>query len=198
MTQFALSARDRRTAVAGMIVVGSLITLSRGMPALANWERVRISEASDAVARAASARAMVKLLPALRDSLRSRATQLSVLDSLMFRSAVPDAAAADLAAAVDDIAATARLRVTAMQLRADSSSSASVARVAVRVTATGDVAGLARFLREVEADDAPLVVRELSVSQPEPAAPDGRPESLHIDVVVEGLGRIAARRPTRT
>lgn len=196
MISLALSARDRTTAIVGVVVVGSLIGLARGMPALGDWERTQVAEASDATARASSARVNVRMLPELRDSLRSRVAQLAVADSAMLGGASSAAAAADLASLLDQVATGARLKVTAMQLRADSAAAGSITRVAVRVSGTTDAAGLAEFLRAVESDDVALVVRELVVAQPEPAAPANRPEALRVEVLVEALARIAAARAT--
>ena len=196
MIRLGLSARDRRTAIVGVTVVGLLTGLSRGLPALAEWERGRLAAASDATTRAASAHAMAHMLPALRDSLRSRRRELAAVDSTMFMETSSSAIVADLAAALDDIAASARFRVTAMQLRADSVAAGALARVAVRVTGTTDVAGLADFVRVVEGGSMPLVVREVTVSQPEPAAPDARAEVLRVEVLVETIARIVATRAT--
>jgi hypothetical protein len=192
MIRLGFSDRDRKTAIFGVTVVGALIGLSRGVPALAAWERTQVAEASDMTARASSARASVKVLTVLRDSLRARHERLAAIDSTMLRGTSAAAAAADLASSLDDLATSSRLKVTAMQLRADSAAAGALTRVAVRVTATTDAVGLAAFLRAVEGNDMPLVVRELAVSQPEPAAPESKPEALRVDVLVESIARILA------
>lgn len=194
MMQLGLSAKDRRTAVFGIVVVGTLIGLSRGLPAFREWERTRVAEASELTAKASSARASVRMLGVLRDSLRARSQALAVLDSAMLSGASAAAAAADLASTIDELATASRIKVASMQLRADSAAAGALTTVAVRVSGTTDVAGLAAFLRAVETNDTPLVVRELTVSQSEPAAPQSKPEALHVDVVVEGLARILATR----
>ena len=58
------------------------------------------------------------------------------------------------------------------------------------MTGVTDITGLAGFLRVVESGETPLVVRELSVSQPEPAAGDAKPEALRIEVLVASIGSI--------
>jgi hypothetical protein len=196
MTRFSLSAKDRRAAVLGVIVVGSLVAMSKGLPALADWEGMRVAEAADAITRATSASANVRMLAVLRDSLRSRRMQLAAIDSTMITGTSAAAAAANLASSLDEIAVVSKLKVGTMQLRADTAAAGSIARVGVRVTATSDVRGLAAFLRSVEGNDMPLVVRDLFVSQPEPAAPESRAEALRIDVLVEAIARIAAERQT--
>lgn len=194
MNGLGLSARDRRTAILGASAVGSLIAVSRGLPALAEWERVRVAASGDVVARVSSARANARMLSVLKDSLHARRDRLAAIDSAMLTGTSSAAAVATLASSLDEMAMRARVRVTAMQLRADSATAGSIARVAVRVTGTTDVAGLAAFLRAVEGSDAPLAVRELTVSQPEPAAPDSQPEALRIEVLVEGIARVTSMR----
>jgi Type II secretion system (T2SS), protein M subtype b len=194
MIRLGFSARDRRTATLGITVVGSLIGLSRGLRALTAWEETRVAEASDATARLSSARANVRLLSVLRDSLRARLERLAAADSVLLTGTSSAAAAADLASLLDEAGRAARLRITAMQLRADSAAQGSITRVAVRVTGTTDVRGLASFLRSIEGNDTPLAIRELVVSQPEPAAPDSKPETLRVDIAVEGLARILVPR----
>ena len=196
MTRLGFSARDRRTALFGIVAVGALIGFSRGLPALREWERARVSEASDLAAKASLARAHAHMLGVMRDSLAARKERLATVDSAMLSGTSAAAVAADLAATLDQIATSSHVKVTSMQLRADSAAPGALTRVAVRVSGTTDVAGLAAFLRAVEANDALLVVRELTVSQSEPAAPASKPEALHVDVVVEALARILAARAT--
>lgn len=194
MNRFGLSTRDGRTAIAGITTVASLILVSRGLPALRSWERSQLAGASDVVARASSARITLRALPSLRDSLARRQRDLASLDSAMFTRASPVAAVADLAAMLDGMAASAGVKIATLQLRADSAPKRSIARIGVRVTGTTDVAGLAELLRLTDTTDTLLVVRELSVSQPEPSAPRTRPEALHVELLVESMARIAEAR----
>jgi hypothetical protein len=194
MIRLGFSARDRRTATLGITVVGGLIGVSRGLPALNAWEQTRVAEASDAMARLSSARAKDRLLSVLRDSLRARLERLAAADSALLTGTSSAAAAADLASLLDEAGGAARLRITAMQLRADSAAQGSITRVAVRVTGTTDVRGLASFLHSIEGNNTPLAIRELVVAQPEPAALESKPEALRVDIVVEGLARILVPR----
>ena len=76
----------------------------------------------------------------------------------------------------------------------DSASRNGLARVAVRASGIGDIAGVTRLLQDIESGVPLLAVRELSITQPEPAAPDGRAEALRFEVLVEGLARVEAAR----
>jgi hypothetical protein len=108
--------------------------------------------------------------------------------------ATPAAIAAQLASVLEDLADDNALKVTAMQLRADTVATAGLARVEVRVTGITDIIGLAGLLRAIESDETPLVVRDLSVSQPEPVGSDARAEALRVDLLVASIGTIDGER----
>jgi len=190
-----LSQRDRRTLTVGLGVVLSLITIARGVPALRAWEGDRRAEAQAAAEQLAALRSGVGTLPALRDSVRARHARLAALNSSLLSGASPSAIAANLASALEDLADDNALKVTAMQLHADSVATAGLARVDVRISGITDITGLAGFLHAVEGTTTPLVVRDLSVSQPEPTASDAKAEALRVDMLVAGIGAIKADKP---
>jgi hypothetical protein len=132
----------------------------------------------------------LRTLAALRDSLGARKRRLVALDSTLLFGASPSAIAAELASTVEDLADGNAIKITAMQLRADSVATSGLARVDVRITGITDISGLAAFLHAVEGDATPLVVRALSVSQPDPTASDAKPEALRVDVLVASIGTI--------
>jgi hypothetical protein len=191
-----ISAHDRRLLAVGGTVVGTLIVLARGLPALRSWERQKLEHAAAIRVDLAAARDGRRALPALRESLNVRHARLAALDSTLLSGQSSSAAAADLTALIEQIAADARVKVNALQIFADSALSGSVAHVRVRMTGVADVTGLATFLRAVEGGDTPLVVRELVVTQPDAMAPSSKPETLRIEVVIEGIAII--RREART
>ena len=63
------------------------------------------------------------------------------------------------------------------------------ARISVHGDAVGDVVALTQFLAELEHGPVLLAVRALSITQPEPAAPSSRMETLHAEFAVVGLAR---------
>jgi type II secretion system (T2SS) protein M len=190
ISKLGLSQRDRRTLAVGLCAVASLFTIARGVPALHSWEADRTAEAQSAGQQLAALRRGLRILSVLRDTLRSRQARVVALDSSLLFGASPSAIAADLASALEDLADDNALKVTAMQLRSDTVVRAGLARVEVRITGITDVTGLAGFLRAVEADATPLVVRDLSVSQPEPTAGDAKPEALRVDMLVASIGTV--------
>lgn len=183
-----LTRRDRRTLFIGVMTIGGLATLSRAVPSVQAWTEERRAEAAAAADQLALSRRAAGLLSSLRDSLRNRRSRVAAVDSLLIRGSSVSMATAGLASILEDLADDASVKVNALQMRADTSARQGLTRVAVRMTGTADVAALAAFLRGVEGGDRLLAVRDLTISQPDPAAPDSKPEVLRIDVLVEGLG----------
>jgi len=185
-----LSARDRRTLTVGALAVGSLFALGRGLPGLLQWQETQLRRATIVMGELDSARVASRDVPLLRDSLVATRMRLMALDSTILSGPTPSAAAATLAAVLGDMASDAAVKVSAMQLNADSVASNSLAQVGVRMTAIADVYGLMALLRAIEGGDTLLVVREIAVNQPEPAAPANKQESLRVEVSVAALVRI--------
>ncbi|HTI62343.1 MAG TPA: GspMb/PilO family protein [Gemmatimonadaceae bacterium] len=186
-----LGVRDRRVLSVGALTISLLVGLSRGLPALRAWERARMTEARTVALQLAELRNGVESLPLMRESLVVRRARLAAIDSLLPAGASPSAVAAAIASILEQSADDNAVKLTNLQLRADSTVRVGLVRVSVRLSGVTDVSGLAGLLRSIEAGETPLVVRDLSVSQPEPAAPDSRPEALRFDVLVAGIGRIS-------
>jgi hypothetical protein len=167
-----------------------LLTLARGLPALTRWQNEKRNEAETLLGDLVAARSGVRQLPALRDSLRARQARLAAIDSAIFIGQTASAAAASLASTVEDLADEASVKVSAMQLHADSASSGALVEVGVRLTGVADVYGLLALLRDIEGGTILLAVRDLAVTQPEPAAPANKPETLRVDMMVVGLARV--------
>jgi hypothetical protein len=197
ISKLGLSSRDRRTLTIGSFAIASLIVVARGIPALRSWDADRKAEGYSAAQRLASLRDGLVMLPTLRDSLRLRRDRLAALESNLLFGASPSAIAASLASELEDLADDNAVKVTALQLRADTVATGGLARVDVRLTGIADVYGLAGFLRAAESDSTLLVVRDLSVSQAEPTAADGRPEALRVDMLVAAIGTIKSKASVR-
>jgi hypothetical protein len=189
----ALSQRDRRTLAAGAIIVSLLFLFARGLPALKRWELDQVSKASAAANGLSLLRVARASFTTLRDTVAARRKRVAALDSTLLSGASTSELAAALASRLGEIADDNAVKVTALQLRPDTIVSAGLARVEVRLTGITDVAGLAGLIRAVEGQETPLVVKDLTVSQPEPAGSDSKPEALRIDVLIAGLGSIRSR-----
>ncbi len=202
-----LSNRDRRTLMFGATAIAALVLLTKGMPAWHAWQRDAEAGAIELAADAARSEAAIAAYPLLHDSLRLRSARLVSLDSSIVTGTDPASAAASLATMVSDAAADAGVKLGAVQPRVDSephSLGAShapphqvFAHVSVRGDALGDVVALTQFLADLEHGPVLLAVRELSITQPEPAAPSSRMETLHADFTVVGLARTAELKVRR-
>jgi hypothetical protein len=181
----------------GATSVGSIFGIGRGAPLLLAWQRGEVEQAATLTSELRSSRTELRSLAAMRDSAQARGARLAWFDSSMLSGVSASAASAALATSLTDLADAAPIKVSSMQLRADSAAPGSIVPVAVRITGTTDVHGLGEFLRSVEGGDTPLAVREVAITQPEPNAPDGKIENLRVDILVEGLARITASARAR-
>lgn len=184
-------ARDRRALAIGIATVLVLVIGSRGAPAWHRWTRDARAEASALTAEAARARAAVRNAATVRDSLAVRDLRLDELASAILEGETAAGAAGSLAEQLSNAAAEANVRLGSVQLRADTTSRGAFTRVSVRADFTGDIVGVAAMLYVLEGGAELLSIRELSITQPEPAAGDDRPEMLRVSLVIEGLARRA-------
>lgn len=132
----------------------------------------------------------------IRDSLTARGRRYVALAPLLVGGGIKTSPDGVFAGFVSDAAAEANLRITSLQVQVDSASSPTFTRVSLRISATGDIHGVTRLLETLEQGPMLLAVRELVVSQPEPAAPSTRPEVLRVELRVEGL--VLTRATTAT
>jgi hypothetical protein len=187
MNGFSLGARDRRTLVIGLLTVGSIVAVGRGVPAWRRWDQSARVAAADAVRELQAIEGASRQLPAMRDSVAAWRRRLDTLAVMVLEGESPAQAAAALATAVTDAADEAGMLIGSVQVRPDSIYKGSFARVAVRLSATADVTSLAQLLQDLEGGELLLSIRELTVSQPAPAAPANTPEALRLEILVEGL-----------
>lgn len=206
-----MSARDRRTLLLGIGVVAVLVGFAKGVPAWRRWSTDARAAAAEIVAEASRAERSVALLPVMRDSLAARNGRYLGLAERILAGDTPATAAADLASFVTGTAAQSDLALGAISVRVDTlgegrtrrtavsrangpSLAPAFARAVVQGDATGDIDGVTSFLDALESGPLLLVVRELAITQPDPAAPGDRPEMLRVQFTVEGL---ALRRGAR-
>jgi hypothetical protein len=182
--------KDRRALAAGGVLIGCLLLTGRGVPAWREWERAERAAAEDSARRLENARANIDAHQSII-ALRAVATRrLDSLSTAYLHASSPAIAGATLATLVGDLGGESGIRITSTTVRADSATKAAFTRITVRVSATGDVEGLADYLSSIESSEQLLAVRELSVAQSDPAAPDSRAEALHFELLIEALVRI--------
>ncbi len=182
-----LSPRDRRTLIDGVLGMALIIGGSRVIPLWREWDQQTRTSAAELTTEVASLRAQLRLLPALRDSAKTHAARADSVRERLIDAPTVGAAGAALATHVTDIADDIGVRVSAIQIRPDTLFRSGYARVAVTLTATGDVTQLSDLLQSIEISDARLAIRELTVTPADVLVPDARPETLRFQLLVEGL-----------
>lgn len=185
-----VSPRDRRVIAFGVIAMGAIAAIGRGLPAARAWNVALVDSAASLAGELAFARITHRRQPvthALLATARQRATEI---DSSILIATSPSAGAALLSALVAEAGDSSCVKIIATQLHADSVGSASLVRVSVRVTAVGDVSGLLAFLRTIESGDMLMAVEELAISSSDPAAPDDKPEALRAEIVIAALSKV--------
>jgi hypothetical protein len=183
----AVSTRERRVVLAGAATVFALIAGTRGIPAWLAWKEERFESAVELVAKAARAQTHVRDLEATLDTLERRRSRFEALAPVLVGVGSPTAGAGALASLVSGAAQAAGVQLGSIQVRTDTASARTMKRVSIRANVVGDVRGITALLLAIEQGPALLAVRELSITQPDPAAPDDRPEALQMELVVEGL-----------
>jgi hypothetical protein len=191
----ALSHRDRVAVLVGSIGIAAIIGGGKGLPALRRWEADISTRAVQAGQQLQNAQHGVATLRETRDSAVALDRRLSVARSDMILATTPEAAAAALAAMVEQLAEDEGVRVGTLTLRPDTVVRAGMARAGIRISAEGDVEGLAGLLYALESGDTTVSVTELTVSQAEPAAPSSRQEVLRIEMLLVTQARIQAVAP---
>lgn len=181
--------RDQRALTIGTAIVLLLVLGSRGAPAWLHWTRDARTEASALTAEAMRARESVRNAGTVRDSPTVRRLRYDELAPAILEGETAAGAAGSLAEQLSNAAVEANVRLGSVQLRADTTSRAAFTRVSVRADFTGDIVGVAAMLYVLEGGAELLSIRELSITQPEPAAGDDRPEMLRVSLVIEGLAR---------
>ena len=181
-----------------MIVVAAIVVLpgilvGRAFPAWREWTTAgaeRRERASHELARIEEA---IDGAAALRDSLIARNARYLALAPGLLPGGTPGGAGASLAALVSGAAVGSGLRIGAVHVRSDTVPASVFSRVTARGDAHGDITGLTRFLAAIERGPALLVVRQASITQRDPSAPQERAEELRLEFVIEGIG-IAGNR----
>lgn len=187
MRQLAPSRRERRVLIVGGTLIAGMIGFSRGVPAWSKWQRdVRVAAAEMSV-EVARAEASVARLEATLDSLETRKLRLVQLAPRFVGVESPSAAAGALAALVSGAAQAANVRVSSIQVGNDTTAGTVVRRVWVSAELEGDIRGVASLLSTLERGPTLLAIREMSISQPDPASPADVAESLGVRLRVEGL-----------
>ena len=189
-------ATDRRALRAGVLVIGGMLLLGRGVPAWRQWERSQRLAVLESGQRLRRAQWAIRAHPSIIAMRGQFGARLDSLSGAHLHATSAIIACAALATLMSDLGDESAIRVTSISVRPDTATHTAFMRIAVRVSATGDVEGLTDYILGIESSGQMLAVRELSVAQADPTAPDSRAESLRFELVVEALARIEPTEPT--
>lgn len=190
-----ISTKDRRTLVGGVLAMGTIVAVGKGMPLWRDWDGDQRARARMSLSRVAELNRALLALPLMADSARGAELRYHVASGLLLIDDSPTIASARLAQLVSNIADDASVTITSLQVRPDTAFRDRFARVAVRLLGTGDIQTLVVLLEALDEQDTLLSVKELSVTPSEPAGPDTKPEALHFQILVEAL---ATRPPMQS
>jgi hypothetical protein len=196
MPRIAMSPRDRRALGVGLAAMCANVGGSRLVPRWHAWDETARASAQALDVDVAALDARLRQLPAMRDSARARSARASTMRTRLIEAPTVGAAGARLATEIGNVADDLGIRVGAVQIRPDTLFRAGFARVAVTLSATGDVTHLADLLQSLESSELLLAVRELTITPTDALAPDERPEILQFQLVVEGLAAREAAPPS--
>lgn len=180
---------DVRALVFGALTIGALLLVGKGVPAVRQAITFRASAATLAYERGEVDRRLTSAEKLVRAATLQAEDVHRRLERVLLPGATPAEAAASLAMLIDRYAEDARVRVSSTTAQADTLFMTAHPIISVRVFATTDVQGLVDLLPRIEGSEFLLGVRELTLTQPEPAAGDDVPGSLRIELVVEALAR---------
>ena len=181
-----ISRRDRRAVVLAAGVVLATVGVGRWLPRWKSWRNDERDRAWQAEARLERLRAVGRARVQLATSVAIASKAYLALAPRLVDGDNAATGGASLLAMVSNAAIGSGLEVGSLQSSGDSVGRRFV-RVAVRGEATGDVRGLATFLETLETGPVITGIRELSVDQPEPGAPNEQSEALRINFVVDGI-----------
>lgn len=179
--------RERRTIAMGAAVISVLLLFSVAIPRL-RWAVTIWSARIEAERRelVALSRLLESEDSLVEEGARARAFRRGA-ESGLLKARSPQEGAASLATVIGREAERALVRFSSTAATADSAFTGEFARVSVRAIGTADFAGLVSLLQALERNASGIAIRGLRVSQPQPFADDGTPESLRVELVAEAL-----------
>ncbi len=195
MSPVATISRDRRVLAAGVAAIVMLLGVARELSTLRQWQSESRDSASTLSQEVARVRTTMARDHVTRDSLAARQRRFIALAPLLLRGETPAMGGAILASLISTAATAASVRLGPVQVHADTAGRGVFSRVGARAEITGDVRGVGAFLSILESGPTLLAVRELTISQLEPAVTPDRAEALHVALAVDAL-MLTPRAPT--
>ena len=191
----ALSSRDRRALLVGAVTIGSVVLMALGYPRYRAWRSVAMDGASIATAELALAERSVAGFTGTSAALANARSQRGMLDTLLLTGGSAAGAAAALSNAISDAAESAEADLGSVTVQQDSTKRSVLTHFRARASLSGDVGTIAAFLDALEAGPPLVAVREWAISAGAASTVAGQPETLRMDVLVEGIWNAGTRTP---
>lgn len=164
-----------------------IVFVGRALPAWRHWTSTTHAAAMLSARRLARAELLVRIAPAMRDSLRSRLMRRAALGRTLLAGDSPSAAAAQLASLVSTTATRYGVEMGTIDVRDDSVHARRETLVVVTTSVTGDADALTHFLASLESGSPRVGIRSFAIAASDPVSAAKQPEVLHADVVAAGL-----------
>jgi len=178
-----------RVLAAGAGCITLILGAGRGIPLWLRWRTAVRARTAVLDMKFARDVRLVQQRQAVRAAIDRETTRFLGLASAFFKGGSAPQGASALAGLVADAAQRNGVDLSSLQPEADSAARLLVVPVSVRVAGSGDMRGIAGMLRDLEGGTPLVSVRDLTIGQSDPSAPDDRMESLHLELTVRGLYR---------
>jgi len=180
---------DMRTLLIGTICIVAILGVGKGIPAIVSSHHATAARLRTVQEELVRDRQIISGRGAVINSLDETTTAFLGISPAFLKGSSANQAAANLGSVVADAAEANGVHVSSIQPAIDSTAHTLIVPVVVRVSGTGDVRGVAGMLRDLEAGTPVVDVQQVTIAQPEPAAPADRMEALHVDMTIRGLYR---------
>lgn len=189
----ALSEKDRRTVAAGASFIALALLVGRGAPAVATWNAQQRAAAKETVHEAQRLESAVRFHESIKRTLDGARQRLATYDTALIVAASQAVAGAELARILSDASEASEVHLTSVQIHGDTVAPRAHGLVSTgaRASVRGDLFSIALFLQILEEGPSLVMVREFAITEADPAVLPGQRESLRLDVLVEGVTRIA-------
>lgn len=181
--------KDVRTLLIGVACVGTMLLVGKVIPRMMATRRATESQLRLMRTELAQDRQIISHRKSTLKSLDETTTKFLGYSSAFLKGSSASQAAAALASVVADAADANGVHLSSVQPEADSANRTLLVPVVVHASGTGDVRGISGMLRDLEGGEPLTEVRQLTITQSDPAASADRMEALHVELTVRGLYR---------
>jgi hypothetical protein len=186
-----LASRDRRALTIGATVIAMAALVLRGIPAARNLYAVERARASDGAERLALAREAIRTARGSADSLRLIELEWAATSGRAFAARTVNVFSAQVAGHVARATRAANVAMTSIQVRPDTAARGGFRSADGKLSARGDVRGLATLLATLEWGSKRFRIKSLTVTQADPIGRIDAPEQLSMElafstVAIEG------------